>query len=174
MNGRNKVTTYWIHRVEAWYLAGQAAAHLAGSSHRLGVVSAFVNPETVADVNAFTLGARTVDPAIRVYVGHVGFWFDDNLNKKYTYTHTKATSPVTDTYFREEYLAALLADQDCKVIAHLTNTQRSVAEIDRLVKAKLIAADTYSMANDKRQGCVDGHVRAGAPWDLQSQPAPLL
>jgi hypothetical protein len=65
------------------------------------------------------------------------------------------TPAVTDTYFREEYLTAVLADKGCKVIAHLTNTQRSVAEVDRLVKAKLAPPDTYSMAIDKRQGCLD-------------------
>ena len=147
------VAPYWINRVEAWYLAGRVAAR-AAKGNLLGVISAFINPETVADVNAFTLGARREKPGTQVIVGHVGFWVDNNTDVSFPYTH-QGGDKRSATYYREEYLASLLADKGSAVIAHLTNTQRSVQQIERMNKLGLVGSTVYSMANDKQQGCLD-------------------
>jgi len=151
MTGTANFTTYWIHRAEAWYVAGKVAATVAKA--RLGVISAFINPETVFDVNAFTLGARSVKPSIVVEVRHLGFWYDINDTPTYNYTHKGG---LTKTYFREEYLAALMLDSGCEVIAHLGNTQRSVRLIENLRAAGLARSDQYSFANDNQTGYLDG------------------
>lgn len=151
MTGTANFTTYWIHRAQAWYAAGKVAANIA--KDRLGVISAFINPETVFDVNAFTLGARTVKPNIVVEVRHMGFWFDINDTPTYSYTHTNG---MTRQYFREEYLAALMIDSGCEVIAHIGNTQRTVRLIERLRGLGLAKSDQYSFANDNQKGYLDG------------------
>lgn len=150
MTGNDNFTTYWAHRVSAWYVAGKVAAGIAKS--RLGVISAFINPETVADVNAFTLGARSVKPNIVVEVRHMGFWFDTNQNATYKYKDAKG---VDHSYFREEYLAALLVDSGCEVIAHLGNTQRSVRLIEKFIREGYIPKGTWSFANDNQKGYLD-------------------
>lgn len=57
------------------YLMGMAAASLT-KSKKLGCVGAFAIPELITSINAFTLGAQSVDPAIEVSVVWVNSWFD--------------------------------------------------------------------------------------------------
>jgi basic membrane lipoprotein Med (substrate-binding protein (PBP1-ABC) superfamily) len=147
---QQNLRTYWIHRVLAWYLAGQVAAGTANK--RLGVISAFINPETVADVNAFTLGARSIKKDLIVEVRHMGFWFDTETLPTYKY---KDRLGVTNNYYREEYLAALMVDSGCEVIAHLGNTQRPVRLIEKLVNSKYTTGPVYSFANDNQAGYLD-------------------
>jgi simple sugar transport system substrate-binding protein len=57
------------------YLMGMAAASLT-KSKKLGCVGAFAIPELITSINAFTLGAQSVDPSIEVSVVWVNSWFD--------------------------------------------------------------------------------------------------
>ncbi|MEY2514169.1 MAG: basic rane protein [bacterium] len=56
---------------EPSYLAGIAAA-TATKSNKLGWVTASARPRALANLNAFTLGALSVDPKIRTHVRFVG------------------------------------------------------------------------------------------------------
>lgn len=151
VSGTANFNTYWVRLAEAWYIAGKVAASLAKG--RLGIISSFVNPETVLSVNAFTLGAQSIKPGMVVEVRHLGFWYDINAVPTFSYTHKGG---LTKTYYREEYLAALLVDSGCEVIAHLGNTQRSVRLIETLRAAGLARPDQYSLANDNQTGYLDG------------------
>ncbi len=57
------------------YLMGMAAASLT-KSKKLGCVGAFPIPELITSINAWTLGAQSVDPSIEVSVVWVNSWFD--------------------------------------------------------------------------------------------------
>ncbi len=57
------------------YLMGMAAASLS-KTKKLGCVGAFAIPELITSINAFTLGAQSIDPAIEVSVVWVNSWFD--------------------------------------------------------------------------------------------------
>jgi simple sugar transport system substrate-binding protein len=57
------------------YLMGMAAAALSKTG-KLGSVSAFAIPELITSINAFTLGAQAINPAIEVSVVWVNSWFD--------------------------------------------------------------------------------------------------
>ncbi len=57
------------------YLLGMAAAALSKTG-KLGSVSAFAIPELITSINAFTLGAQSVNPDIEVSVVWVNSWFD--------------------------------------------------------------------------------------------------
>jgi basic membrane protein A and related proteins len=57
------------------YLMGMAAAALS-KSKKLGCVGAFAIPELITSINAFMLGAQSVDPATEVSVVWVNSWFD--------------------------------------------------------------------------------------------------
>jgi basic membrane protein A and related proteins len=57
------------------YLMGMAAASLS-KSKKLGCVGAFAIPELITSINAFTLGAQSIDPSIEVSVVWVNSWFD--------------------------------------------------------------------------------------------------
>lgn len=62
---------YW----QGTYLMGMAAASLS-KTKKLGCVGAFAIPELITSINAFMLGARSVDPEIEMSVVWVNSWFD--------------------------------------------------------------------------------------------------
>ncbi len=60
---------------EARYLSGLVAGKLT-KSNTIGFVAAFPIPEVVRGINAFTLGARSVNPNAKVKVVWVSSWYD--------------------------------------------------------------------------------------------------
>ncbi len=63
---------------EPVYTAGIAAG-ASTESKKLGYVYAFPIPQTLANINAFTLGAQSVDPDIEVIAVSTGSWCDPGL-----------------------------------------------------------------------------------------------
>jgi basic membrane protein A and related proteins len=60
---------------EGAYLAGVVAGKMT-KSNKLGVVASFPIPEVVRNINAFTLGAQSVNPNITTRAVWVSSWFD--------------------------------------------------------------------------------------------------
>ena len=67
--------TYFASVFEPVYLAGIAAGS-ATESGTLGYVYAFPIPQTLQNINAFTLGAQTVDPDVTVVAVSTADWCD--------------------------------------------------------------------------------------------------
>ena len=67
--------TYETRLYEAAYLDGVIAGKMT-KSNILGVVASFPVPEVIRNVDAFTLGAQSVNPAIRTKVVWVNSWYD--------------------------------------------------------------------------------------------------
>jgi basic membrane protein A and related proteins len=67
--------TYWGTVWQPVYQAGIAAGR-ASASGRLGFVAAFPIPPTIANINAFTLGARSVNPQATTQLRWTGSWCD--------------------------------------------------------------------------------------------------
>ncbi|WP_158047194.1 BMP family ABC transporter substrate-binding protein [Skermanella pratensis] len=65
--------SYFGYIDEGQYLNGVAAGH-ATKSKKLGFVAAKPIPQVLRNINAFTLGARSVDPAITTQVIFTGDW----------------------------------------------------------------------------------------------------
>jgi basic membrane protein A and related proteins len=57
------------------YMAGVVAGHMS-KSKTIGFVASFPIPEVIRNINAFTLGARSVDPKIKTKVVWISTWFD--------------------------------------------------------------------------------------------------
>ncbi|MEJ5310960.1 MAG: BMP family ABC transporter substrate-binding protein [Anaerolineae bacterium] len=60
---------------EGWYLAGITAGRMT-KSNVLGYVAPYPIPEVVRNLNAFTLGARSVNAAVQVRPVWIFSWFD--------------------------------------------------------------------------------------------------
>lgn len=73
--------TYFGAAEEARYLSGIAAGK-ASSTGKIGYVAAFPIPEVIRGINAFTLGARSVNPAATVQVTWTKTWYDPTLEKQ--------------------------------------------------------------------------------------------
>jgi simple sugar transport system substrate-binding protein/basic membrane protein A len=67
--------TYFGTVYEPVYLAGIAAGK-ATKSNKLGYVYAFPIPQTIANINAFELGAKSVNPAVQTFVVNTSSWCD--------------------------------------------------------------------------------------------------
>jgi basic membrane protein A and related proteins len=116
------------------YLLGIAAAKLSKTG-KLGSVSAFAIPELITSINAFTLGAQTVNPDIEVSVVWVNSWFD----------------PA-----KEQEAAKALMAQNCDVI--FSNAQDTPSVISACEEAGVYAFNLNSSmkkyAEKKYLGCV--------------------
>jgi basic membrane protein A len=71
----DNLSTYWGDYYYGAYLEGMAAG-AATKSNTIGYVGAFAIPDVLSDLNAFTLGAREVNPDAKVQTVWVNSWFD--------------------------------------------------------------------------------------------------
>src|SRR5712671_6559797 len=74
-------TIYNSRMYEPAYLAGIVAGHVSKKG-TLGFVGSFPIPEVVRNINAFTMGARTVNPKITTKVVWVSTWFDPSKERQ--------------------------------------------------------------------------------------------
>ncbi|CAB3680348.1 BMP family ABC transporter substrate-binding protein [Paraburkholderia rhynchosiae] len=73
--------TYDVRTYQSAYLAGLVAGYTT-KSNTLGFVGSVPVPEVVRNINAFTMGARSVNPKARVKVVWINSWFDPGLEKQ--------------------------------------------------------------------------------------------
>jgi basic membrane lipoprotein Med (substrate-binding protein (PBP1-ABC) superfamily) len=66
---------FYARTYQGWYLAGMAAAGVSKSGN-LGILGGFPVGVVNWDVNAFTLGARAIDPDAKVTVVYTNSWWD--------------------------------------------------------------------------------------------------
>lgn len=74
-------SNYFGAMEEARYLAGIVAG-LRTENNTLGYVAAFEIPEVVRGINAFTLGAQSVNPNVKVKVNWTHTWYDPAKEKE--------------------------------------------------------------------------------------------
>jgi basic membrane protein A and related proteins len=75
------VTIYNTRMYEPAYLAGIIAGHLTKTG-KLGMVASFPIPEVVRNINAYTMGARTVKPDITTKVVWISTWYDPSKERQ--------------------------------------------------------------------------------------------
>ena len=73
--------TYFGAAEEARYLSGMAAGAMTESG-QIGYVAAFPIPEVLRGINAFTLGAQSINPDVTVEVAWTSTWFDPVIEKE--------------------------------------------------------------------------------------------
>ena len=69
------VSTYNIRFYEGRYIAGQIAGKMT-KSNTIGYIASFPIPEVVMGINATYLGAKSVNPNVKIKVIWVSTWFD--------------------------------------------------------------------------------------------------
>ncbi|MFN3565744.1 MAG: BMP family ABC transporter substrate-binding protein [Burkholderiaceae bacterium] len=116
------VGTYNIRFYEGRYLAGIVAGKMT-KTDTLGYVAAFPIPEVLQGINAFTLGARSVNPKAQVRVIWVNSWYDPG---------------------RERDAANTLIGQGADVLTHHTDSTAVVAAAEE--KGKMAVAYHSNMA----------------------------
>jgi len=77
----DNMSTYFGREYQARYLTGVVAG-MKSKNGKIGYVAAFSIPEVVRSVNAFTLGARSVNPNAVVKVTWTNTWYDPAKEKE--------------------------------------------------------------------------------------------
>jgi basic membrane lipoprotein Med (substrate-binding protein (PBP1-ABC) superfamily) len=77
----DNLSTYATRIYEARYLSGIVAASMS-KTNRVGYVAAFPIPEVIRGLNAFTLGAQSVNPNVTVAVEWTHAWYNPTKAKK--------------------------------------------------------------------------------------------
>jgi len=75
MKTSSNVGTYWADSDDGMYLAGMVAGSKSKTG-KLGFVGAFQIPQLLRSINAFTLGAQSVNPAATTTVVWTGGWWE--------------------------------------------------------------------------------------------------
>lgn len=78
---RPNMGTYFGRMYQARFLTGMVAGAMT-KTNILGYVAAFPIPEVIRGINAFTLGARYVNPKVQVRVVWVKSWYDPATEKE--------------------------------------------------------------------------------------------
>ncbi|RDU99131.1 BMP family ABC transporter substrate-binding protein [Trinickia dinghuensis] len=73
--------TYDVRMYQGAYLAGVVAGHMT-KTNTLGFVASVPIPEVVRNINAYTLGARSVNPKVHTKVIWINSWFDPGKEKQ--------------------------------------------------------------------------------------------
>lgn len=73
--------TYDVRMYQGAYLAGIAAGHVT-KTNTLGFVASVPIPEVIRNIDAYTLGARSVNPKIHTKVVWINSWFDPGKEKQ--------------------------------------------------------------------------------------------
>lgn len=125
------VGTYMCRFYEARYLTGVVAGKMT-KTNTLGYVAAFPIPEVIRGINAFTLGAKSVNPDIEVKVIWVNSWFDPGKEREASEAlitqgadvlthHTDSTAPTLTAEEKGVYSVAYHSDMSkYGAKAHLT------------------------------------------------------
>jgi basic membrane protein A len=73
--------SYSARMYEAWYLMGIVAGRMT-KTNKLGVVAAHPIPPMKWQINAYVLGARSVNPKVTATVAFINHWFDPVLSSQ--------------------------------------------------------------------------------------------
>ncbi|MEI7611288.1 MAG: BMP family ABC transporter substrate-binding protein [Betaproteobacteria bacterium] len=72
---------YDVRTYEGAYMLGVVAGKMS-KSNKLGIVASIPIPEVIRNINAFTIGARSVNPAITTRAIWVNAWFDPGKERE--------------------------------------------------------------------------------------------
>ena len=123
------VATYNVRFYEGRYLGGIVAGR-STKSNTLGYVAAFPIPEVLQGINAFTLGARSVNPKVQVRVVWVNSWYDPG---------------------KERDAANALIGQGADVLTHHTDSTAVVATAEEKGKSAIAYHSNMSKFGPKAQ-----------------------
>ena len=103
------LSTYSARFYEGRYIIGQIAAKMS-KAHTVGYIASFPIPEVVSGIDAFMLGAQSVDPSLKVKIVWVNTWFDPG---------------------KEADAAKALIAQGCDILAQHTDSAAPLQEAEK-------------------------------------------
>lgn len=114
------VGTYNIRFYEGRYLAGIVAGKMT-KTNTLGYVAAFPIPEVLQGINAFALGARSVNPKAQVRVIWVNSWYDPGKERDAALTLIGQGADVLTHHTDSTAVVAAAEDKGRMAVAYHSN-----------------------------------------------------
>lgn len=148
------VGTYFNRVYQGRYLTGMVAGRMT-KSNQLGYVASFPIPEVIRGINAFTLGARAVNPKAEVKVVWVSSWYDPgkeseaantmiNMGVDVVTQHTDSGGPISAAERKGVYAIGYHSDMSVySKKSHLTATEHNWGP-HYVAKAKAVLNGTWS------------------------------
>ncbi|NUP10100.1 MAG: BMP family ABC transporter substrate-binding protein [Polyangiaceae bacterium] len=136
--GSENLVAFDARTYQAYYLAGVAAGKYT-TSRRIGILGSIVSPAIVANINAFALGAKSVEGAspITIELRWIGEPHD--------------TQPKVDGHPREwHFTRAMVADNGCDVVAHTLDNSVPLYAIADLATEGMTA---YAIGANLQDAC---------------------
>jgi simple sugar transport system substrate-binding protein len=159
---------YETRQYEGTYLQGVIAAKMSKTG-TLGFVGSFPVPEVIRNINAYTLGAQSVNPNIKTKVIWINSWYDPAKERQAAETliaqgadvlTQNTDSPATLQVAQEKGKYAFGWDSDMSKFApkaHLTATTNSWGDFYTRT-AQAVMAGTWKNA-EVRGGLMEGMVK---------------
>jgi len=159
---------YETRQYEGTYLQGVIAAKMSKSG-TIGFVGSFPVPEVIRNINAYTLGAQSVNPAIKTKVVWINSWYDPAKERQAAETliaqgadvlTQNTDSPATLQVAQEKGKYAFGWDSDMARFApkaHLTATTNSWGDFYTRT-AQAVIAGTWKSA-EVHGGLMEGMVK---------------
>lgn len=147
------VGTYFNRVYQGRYLTGMVAGMMT-KSNQLGYVASFPIPEVIRGINAFTLGARAVNPKAEVKVVWVSSWYDPGKESEAANTmismgvdvvtqHTDSGGPISAAERKGVYAIGYHSDMSVySKKSHLTATEHNWGP-HYVAKAKAVLNGTW-------------------------------
>lgn len=174
--------TYDVRTYEGAYLAGVVAGRMSKSGN-LGVVGSHPIPEVIRNINAYTIGARSVNPKATMRVIWVNSWFDPGKERQAALTliaqgadvlMQNTDSPAVLQAAQEKGVFAFGWDSD--MTAFGPKAQLAASEIDWGVWYRKVVDEVLAGTFEPKQqvwyglkeGAIDlGHLAAALPDDAK-------
>ena len=144
---------------EGRYLAGMAAG-AASASNLIGYIAAFPIPEVVRGINAFTLGAQSVNPAARVKVIWTNAWFDPSKETEAANSLIAQGADLLTHHTDSVAVVKAAKDKNIPAIAYHSDMQKHAGKAQ--LGAVIHVWDKFYI--DKIQQVLDGTWQSGSLW----------
>jgi simple sugar transport system substrate-binding protein len=153
------VATYNARFYEGRYLGGVVAGR-ATRSNVLGYVAAFPIPEVLQGINAFTLGARSVNPQAQVRVIWTSSWFDPGRERDAAVTLAGQGADVLTHHTDSSAVPQAAEARGVRVVGYHSDMSRAAP------KAHLVSVTHHwgRYCVQRAQAVLDGTWRSRATW----------
>jgi basic membrane protein A and related proteins len=153
------VNIYNARFYEGRYLAGMVAGGMSKSG-TLGYVAAFPIPEVLQGINAFTLGARAVNPKAQVRVVWVNSWYDPGKERDAANTLMGQGADVV-THHTDSTATVAVAEEKGKMAIAYHSDMRKFGPNAQLAAVTHHWGDYYTA---RAQAVIDGKWSVAPVW----------
>ncbi len=152
---------------ESAYVAGMSAGYVT-KSNTIGMVAAYAIPEVVGIINAFTLGAQSVNPDVTMKVVWLNSWFDPSKAQESARSLIAQQSDVIFSIYQDTPSVVTVAEEEG---VYVVNTS---SDMKKYAPKHLLGSMQISWKNhfiEQTRAVLDGSFKGIAYWGGMAEGA---